>query len=1076
MPVVPNNDDNFIHGLSDFWSVFFRDTQRIEGVYAAQQIQYGQLYLDLLDAVLGSSLEHVPLFSKRYFQDFYVREDRLTFVEGASPSEDRWLFVPPQVVADVPSMMNRVLAPTQIAEKHRDYDVHDGAIFFRRDPFDTAAFIAFPIRSLDVATPACLTGVWTGVNAGDTFRLLLPGATPKYARVNGVRDTKLLLDSVEPEFRTVATVATATAKLSVLRTPFDAQKAGVQLSTDVASVTPVTATPVAGTANLTVPGATGTWVGAFIAVTDSAVPSNSGFHRVNSAGAGVVSVDMPGLFTASTSSTAYIVRLSPDATYPAYAQLPHTHIRSGTFNLSGRRYVDGHALVEGVDYKVDLELGRVYFLTAWDPLSPVRARYTWDLCVAETTVSASTIPFTFDEVHEVRELAIWSPDVLVDRDILYQNFGYLVGFRRPTSEAYRAFLKGVSSLYLLGASADRFTSALNVLVGYPVIRETGEVLTAYDSGVHVDNTSVGTGRVTDTASGRDGVLSSGSSRFTSLTAGFLPDDAGAAIEARVGSVVTRYIVTTVVSTSEAVVTPTPTDATDVVWTYTHVVVSKRFSISSSVFSFSTEDIGADIEMEDRLNSCNNVRCRIVEVENPSSVRLSSEWPLADADISTWRLTRTREQRVVTNKRQYVFPFDVPLREEVKAPASVGTLTFTAFEALTDAFVVLSEQIDPTWWHHVAIPPSILELGTESAARRHVTSALVEHKFGAPDAVVYGDVDIFYGLDDEGRPGISRNGGVLWAGGDSVVMYMLNDAPGPTHSDLGQYLSIVTPGFAGHFEIERINLEVIPVGAGHTHPGYVLKLKRFPPPEARPHAPPMMLSGSLPDLIFRRTVAFVMFDRFLKRHALSISIDRKALASADFLTEITTLVNEAKPTHAHVYLEATNRYEEGVSLGEDFNVSIRPRMTEVLPVPDTRLMYGAASQVRYGDAFLYVDQDFTIAYAGGASLVTLTPVAPYAGPYRYAWVNWRFIDVLITIDGHTRQYAEGTDFFFHRDSDKIEFIQGAAGTLTFRTTLCFLRTRGALDALLPYETRLAFTGQDPTLGVGLVDRPIAIRIT
>ncbi len=1076
MPVVPNIDDNFIHGLSDFWSVFFKDTQRLKNVYTAQQVQYGQLYLDLLDATLGSSLEHVPLFSKRYFQDFYVREDRLTFIEGASPSEDRWLFVPPQVVADVPAMMNRVLAPTQIAEKHRDYDVHDGAVFFRQDPFDAAAYVAFPTRSLDVAVPACLSGAWSDVKTGDTFRLLLPGAAPKYARVNGVRGAKLLLDSVEPEFRAAANTSVATAKLSVLRTPYDAQKAGVRLPVEPASVTPVVVTPVGGTPTLTVPGANSGWVGAFIALVDHVAPRNNGFHRVNSAGAGVVTVDMPGVFISSPSTEAYLVRLSVDLAYPVCTQLPHTHIRPGTFQLHGRRYADGQALVEGADYKVDLELGRVYFLTAWDPLSSPRAQYTWDLCVTETTVTSTTLPFTFDEVHEIRELGIWAPDVLVDRDVLYQNFGYLVGFRRSTSEAYRAFLKGVSALYLLGASADRFTSALNVLVGYPVTRENGEVLTAFDSGVVTDQTAAGSGRVTDTASGRDGELVSGTSRFISPTANFLPDDIGATIETRIGNTTKRFVVTAVLGQNSATVTPTPTDETNVVWTYSHVIVTKRFSLSAATFVFTVDDIGADIEMQDRLNSCNNVRCRIVEVENPSSVRLSSEWPLADADIHTWRLTRTREQRVTTNKREYVFPFGVPLRADVMDPASIGVLTFSEFEALTDAFIVLSEQIDPTWWHHATIPPSILELDTEDAARRYVTSALVEHKFGSPDSAVYGDVDIFYGLDDEGRPGIPRQYDVLWAGGDNVVLYLRDGTPEPTHADIGQYLTLETPGFVGHFEVTRVNTEVIPAGAGRTDPGYIVKLKRFPPPEARNYAPPLMLQGALPDLLFRRTVAFVMFDRFLKRHALSVSIDRKALASTAFLSEITTLVNEVKPTHAHVYLETTNKYDEGVSLGEIFAVSIRPHMTESLPVPDTRLIYGVTSLVAYGDAFLYVDQDFSVVYGGGSALITLSPSAPYAAPYRYAWVNWRFIGATIVVDGHARELAEGVDFFFHRDSDKIEFIQGDAGTLTFRTTLCFLRHRGEFDALLPYETRVSFSGQDPTAGVGLVDRPIAIRIT
>lgn len=79
-------------------------------------------------------------------------------------------------------------------------------------------------------------------------------------------------------------------------------------------------------------------------------------------------------------------------------------------------------------------------------------------------------------VTEQRELAIWVPDAVIEQFDMYLNYGYLINRFEPSSEAYRSLIQGVIQYFVLGPTPQYLLSALNVVIGLPVIREDGEIL------------------------------------------------------------------------------------------------------------------------------------------------------------------------------------------------------------------------------------------------------------------------------------------------------------------------------------------------------------------------------------------------------------------------------------------------------------------------------------------------------------------------------------------------------------------------------------------------------------------------
>ena len=90
---------------------------------------------------------------------------------------------------------------------------------------------------------------------------------------------------------------------------------------------------------------------------------------------------------------------------------------------------------------------------------------------------------------EVSELSLWAVDARVDDQMLYKVYGQFFTSSQASTEAYRALIRGLMQLYILGPVMARLESALNLTANLPTIIEEDEVLQLYDSGIVASGTT-----------------------------------------------------------------------------------------------------------------------------------------------------------------------------------------------------------------------------------------------------------------------------------------------------------------------------------------------------------------------------------------------------------------------------------------------------------------------------------------------------------------------------------------------------------------------------------------------------------
>lgn len=131
-------------------------------------------------------------------------------------------------------------------------------------------------------------------------------------------------------------------------------------------------------------------------------------------------------------------------------------------------------------YYVDeiLSGGRVVLGGGHTPVLPE----PMDGSLGVTTWSTGTLDVEAPQ-ERVVELAMWAPDIQVDRLSLAATYGYLLDRVEPSSESYRSTLRGLMQLYMLGPTVARLEAAVHVLAGFPVVRDENELVLGYDRGV-----------------------------------------------------------------------------------------------------------------------------------------------------------------------------------------------------------------------------------------------------------------------------------------------------------------------------------------------------------------------------------------------------------------------------------------------------------------------------------------------------------------------------------------------------------------------------------------------------------------
>jgi len=186
------------------------------------------------------------------------------------------------------------------------------------------------------------------------------------------------------------------------------------------------------------------------------------------------------------------------------AKLAHEYIVKDSVKIyagAGDQFTGGlHDVKEGDEFFVNRSDGKIVQIGrlagTWGITVLGSADYSWLMEVLGTGTTG-VFDSTVTEV-QVTEVAMWGPDVKVDKFHLYQNYGYLINRFAASSETYREFIRGVFQLYILGPTLQRIESALNVLVNMPVIRDDGEILLEYDTTSDIDFDYIRTLRPDDT--------------------------------------------------------------------------------------------------------------------------------------------------------------------------------------------------------------------------------------------------------------------------------------------------------------------------------------------------------------------------------------------------------------------------------------------------------------------------------------------------------------------------------------------------------------------------------------------------
>jgi hypothetical protein len=409
---------NFLRGLSDFWQRFFADAHQLEALYQGTAVQIGQAYLDLMSATLGVSLKDAITLDREHYHMLALREDEVRYVKGAGSVVDRWAYTLPDPVVYFSSIDNRVIEPTASLEPQIDYDI------------DLKQRVVY--FRVDPTDP-------TGNG------LPLDG----YAR-------RSLDVAVGGSFTDTAVTAWITAtdvqKGDTLRI-LDIGTDGAQQRRTDHSIVLVrdTAFYVAATTPLPAPTTGVTYV--------------------------VVRTPYDPVVTAEA--------FTPAGVAPYAAQLVRNRLDRGFVRVYAKRLSDGMDVVENVDYTINYEGGVIYRVTPWEGVGPYAVDYTWRQEVYPGTGAAPRRSLTGKVIAttttRVLQMAAWTPETLVDRRTLSNNFGALIGREQNSTEAYRAFLEGIFQLYILGPVLERIESALNVVLNLPVVRDDGELYQSTDT-------------------------------------------------------------------------------------------------------------------------------------------------------------------------------------------------------------------------------------------------------------------------------------------------------------------------------------------------------------------------------------------------------------------------------------------------------------------------------------------------------------------------------------------------------------------------------------------------------------------
>lgn len=1015
-------------GLSGFWQRFFRDTADLEAFYQASEQLLGQVYLDLLGSVLSTSVSTVPVFNKEVWKLFAISENDLSFQEGQSAVDDRFVYDMPGTAVDVDVLQNSIVLPIVLYEKDRDFDIvdTDGYLRFKEDPFKAledssgeympAEGVAWRWQTIQVGNAfydANMSGRWqrqTEVRRGNTLRVLAHRGAEVFSSATGqlTYAGTLLFEDAGASFTSlnrgdVVEVYGDPGGTAFGRYVIQSILSPTQVVIDASAYLTPTVTTAANLSWRLVKS-----VYFDYGAKDYDIDFFEDYKFVGKRETPFpIDKDGPLLYAVLREpydDTAVGVTVN---SYPLVTDLGVKHLKVGSVDVYATRLFDGGQVQENVDYTVDYLRGIITPVQYPDPLAlsgvadgnlvsvGTHATFTAGTAAFSTSydVGGSIIISSGSNlgVYTIESVVNPTTVVLADSASVLTEAG--VDWSRLRASNVPAWDPAST---ILTCSYKFYREVLWSANGFPVEQSQASVrqLSLWAPEVSVDRFTLynNFGHLLNR-------FEASSETYRALLRGIMYLYVSGPMLQRVVAALNVATGLPVIGTDGEILTTYDDGLTYRGFADGELDATTDYFYSPSV-TFTPADVGGYVIITKALSDMNESTFQVLGFVDSNTVVLESPFGFISEVGLDWEFSRDHKKTITTLsrtglRRTYVYPYAIPMRDDL-----IPGLEFSAFEVLTRVFTVTDYLVDPTWWHNKYIPEILW--GHTSQARRAATSALVAHTFDPMDEACVDDPGLYFDATEDGV--------------------------------------VFTPTVPGSFPVEYTPL-------------------------------------------YRHTAAYVIFDRYLKMHVFYVGIDRSMRLSNELIEDISDLVLVAKPSYTYPYVEPGDAFEDFVALLEEFNISgINFTKSEDLAVVAKSLFF-AHDILAFDDYYRYVTYTTEGTTETAPLAVGSTFSLPLPNPREY------FVTLRLNAAISGVQVIEGLDYTVDLDPTsvtygEVEILTAGwdAGAITFdaQTVILYNASLGVPDTTVGY-TPLAVDGLDPTYlrdSAGeqtMVDRAIMVTI-
>ena len=507
----------FFRGLSSFWKRFFRDSSVLQTTYDATETLLGDVYLDLMEAVLSKSLRNTEIFSRRDWRLLLLNDsdlgfDSAVFSFGVGSLNATILTITAQELSNIYDGHSVTVANSEnltddqrlLYPAYGVYNVgHVTGVDVRKklwvavvptggtiaDSISTLAnrvisnkrlesFVASTTNSVDILTLNTLVNLNSVGNwDADTNSPAIPTATPsnvgQYFQVSVAGTTTIDGTSIWAVGDWIVSEGTHWVK-AALELPKVIFKYGDDLTEEIA-IPAGDYTDIDGLRQELVD-----------QITAINLTMSFDFN---------VNVEVDGVRLVITSDKEIILWEANTSFQNLYSMVPFK-FKITTDVPAGREseflwdqtdplqlLTDGFRIA-GIEYRFPIDTkikeSKYIYNTLYKPSITLESSRQYR--IANGFIYFKSNPFEFDSIafrdlgDGRRQLALWMSLVDIDNLSLYFNYGYRFTKVRESSEAYKAFIKGIYYYYTHGPQVSRLKSAFNILAGIPVAEENDETV------------------------------------------------------------------------------------------------------------------------------------------------------------------------------------------------------------------------------------------------------------------------------------------------------------------------------------------------------------------------------------------------------------------------------------------------------------------------------------------------------------------------------------------------------------------------------------------------------------------------